>query len=91
MIRKLSQGYQLNDAGSTNGTYLNGQFVTSPTWINEGDEIAIGETRLKVIRPGAAPQVAVEPDRTVFVSGGPRLPVSEAPQAEPAPVAAPAG
>ena len=67
VIRKLTQGYQLSDAGSTNGTYLNGQFLTTPAWLHEGDLIGIGETQIKVIRASELPS-AVEDERTVFAS-----------------------
>ncbi len=65
VIRKLSQGYQLSDAGSTNGTYLNGQFLTSPTMLHEGDLIGIGETQIKVIRASDLPAEG-ENERTVL-------------------------
>lgn len=52
VIRKLTQGYQLTDAGSTNGTYLNGELLSGPSWLHEGDMISIGETQIKVIRSG---------------------------------------
>jgi hypothetical protein len=71
VVRKLNQGYQLNDAGSTNGTYLNGQFLTSPTWLHPGDIIRIGETQIKVI-PASELQPAVQDDRTVYVASAPR-------------------
>lgn len=38
------------DLGSTNGTMLNGQRLTQPTTLREGDAIDIGEVRLKVER-----------------------------------------
>jgi pSer/pThr/pTyr-binding forkhead associated (FHA) protein len=87
VIRKISQGYQLSDAGSTNGTYLNGQFLTSPSWLHPGDIIRIGETQIKVISAGDA-SPAVTDDRTVFVSGAGR---SEEPRiSRPASAQAPA-
>jgi hypothetical protein len=86
VVRKLNQGYQLNDAGSTNGTYLNGQFLTSPTWLHPDDIIRIGETQIKVI-PASELQPAVQDDRTVFVS----TPRPDAPQrSRPASAQAPA-
>ena len=38
------------DLGSTNGTLLNGQRLTSPTTLRAGDTIDIGAVRLKVGR-----------------------------------------
>jgi pSer/pThr/pTyr-binding forkhead associated (FHA) protein len=36
--------------GSTNGTYLNGQKVTSPTEVFRGDKVKIGKTVLEMRR-----------------------------------------
>lgn len=92
VIRKLNQGYQLSDAGSTNGTYLNKQLITTPVWLHEGDSISIGETYIKVFRTGEI-QPAESGDRTVIGAEG-RPPASEPvtplpPQAEQAPQASP--
>ena len=35
-------GVVLRDLGSTNGTFLNGQRITSPQWVNDGDLIRCG-------------------------------------------------
>lgn len=88
VIRKLPQGYQLNDAGSTNGTYLNDEFLTAPAWLHEGDVITIGETQIKMIRAGQHPQL-VAAESTVFIPGGRPQPAAveqPAPQPEPLPV-----
>ena len=41
-------GLWLEDAGSTNGTFVNGQRVTSPRLLQHGDVIRIGHTDLLV-------------------------------------------
>ena len=41
-------GLWLEDAGSTNGTFVNGQRVTSPRLLQPGDVIRIGHTDLLV-------------------------------------------
>ena len=64
LIRRLEQGYQVYDAGSTNGTTLNNQLLTGPAWLKEGDVIGIGETRILVLRAGATPPPPTG-DRTV--------------------------
>jgi hypothetical protein len=45
-IRPARDGYLLVDLGSTNGTLLNGTLVREHT-LSDGDEIAIGSTRLR--------------------------------------------
>lgn len=38
----------VHDLGSTNGTYVNGRKVTSPTTVARGDTVQIGKTILEV-------------------------------------------
>lgn len=38
----------VHDLGSTNGTYVNGRRVTSPTSVSRGDTVQIGKTALEV-------------------------------------------
>jgi pSer/pThr/pTyr-binding forkhead associated (FHA) protein len=40
--------YMLEDMGSTNGTYLNRQKVTTPTEVQRGDRVKIGRTVLEM-------------------------------------------
>ncbi len=40
--------YLLEDLGSTNGTYLNGQKVTGPTVFSPGDRMQIGNTVMEL-------------------------------------------
>ncbi len=84
VIRKLTQGYQLTDAGSTNGTFLNGDLMTGPSWLHAGDIIAIGETQIKVIRSGEQ-LAAVASDRTVFAGGSAQVPTPSQPNPIPPP------
>ena len=43
-------GVYLEDLGSTNGSYVNGQRITAPTTITMSDTIRIGKTILKLER-----------------------------------------
>ncbi len=38
----------VHDLGSTNGTYVNGRRVTTPTTVSKGDTVQIGKTILEV-------------------------------------------
>lgn len=48
-IERRDGGYRLKDLGSTNGTYLNGERIESPRWLNSGDRIQVGPVHLKFI------------------------------------------
>jgi pSer/pThr/pTyr-binding forkhead associated (FHA) protein len=47
-IFSKGDGVMLEDLGSTNGTYLNRQRVTSPTELQRGDRVKIGKTVLEM-------------------------------------------
>jgi hypothetical protein len=52
-LRHARLSYRLNqwwleDMASTNGTYLNGEVVTAPVVITQGDELRLGQVGLKI-------------------------------------------
>lgn len=51
-IRRLDAGrYVLQDAGSANGTWVNGRRLAAPGELRNGDVISIGNTRLRFFGP----------------------------------------
>lgn len=55
------EGYLIEDLGSTNGTFVNGQRVTMPTVLYHGDTIELGKT-VRVVFLNEAPELGPEPD-----------------------------
>lgn len=48
-ITRMSDGRLLvEDLGSTNGTFVNGEQIAGPTVLKAGDEVSLGETRIQV-------------------------------------------
>ncbi|MFK8114926.1 MAG: SpoIIE family protein phosphatase [Rubripirellula sp.] len=45
-VAKKSNGFVVEDSGSRNGTFLNGQLLTGPQFLREGDRIRISEVEL---------------------------------------------
>lgn len=48
LVRHDDQTWIVNDLGSTNGTYVNGQRVVEPTAITSGDVVRIGKTFMRL-------------------------------------------
>jgi hypothetical protein len=71
----------LQDLGSTNGTFVNGQRVTTTQVLNPGDIVSFGETI--VLRY----ESAMDPNATILSARAPRTAV---PVQRPTPVPAPA-
>lgn len=47
-VVSVENGFYVEDLGSTNGTYVNGQRITAPTTISLADTIRIGKTIMKL-------------------------------------------
>lgn len=91
-ITRTPGGYVLEDLGSTNGTFVNGERLTTPRILNPGDLIAFGETvtiTFDAVAPEAAATVAspaAESPATVRESQArpaPQAPVPGTPQPTP--------
>lgn len=67
-IRRQEEGFILRDLDSTNGTWLNGQRLSAPALLQDGDVIAIGDASFTFR----------DPDATLETSCFPRLVVDEA-------------
>jgi hypothetical protein len=45
-IRRTDHGYEVSDAGSLNGTYVNQERIDDPVVLRQGDEVQVGKFRL---------------------------------------------
>lgn len=57
MIRGVS-GYSIEDLGSTNGVFVNGERISGPRRLRHGDEVALGETVTFLFESYGEPTVA---------------------------------
>ncbi len=51
MVRLRGGSPTVSDLGSTNGTFVNGDRIAAETALHEGDEVAVGSTRM-IYEPG---------------------------------------
>lgn len=63
-IRRDARGaLEIRDLGSTNGTYVNGQRIESPTALLSGDVIHVGDRELRLVEADTHPEPITD-DRT---------------------------
>jgi class 3 adenylate cyclase/tetratricopeptide (TPR) repeat protein len=70
------QGLEIQDLGSLNGTWVNGERITSPTLLAPGDAVKIGATRIEVLSAGRAPASAEQSSPTPVEAKDELRPVS---------------
>jgi putative peptide zinc metalloprotease protein len=66
---RISEGAVLEDAGSSHGTYLDGERVTAPSLLHDGAKIRLGDAELRVERR----RDVAEAGRTIVVRPGASL------------------
>jgi adenylate cyclase len=75
--------YVLRDLGSLNGTYINGQRVAGEQWLNDGDEVALGNTRMVFLEGNGAALQNVPPYNPGTAPYGPGMNAQPRPPAMP--------
>jgi len=80
-VLRRADGYAVEDIGSTNGTFVNGQRISHLTLLQDGDTIDLGDTvRLRFVAPVIAPTPI--PPAPVDVSERPTEMLAAAPAGE---------
>jgi pSer/pThr/pTyr-binding forkhead associated (FHA) protein len=72
-----ADGIVIEDLGSTNGTFINGQRISTPQILHPGDVITFGENIVMVFE-----KASYDPDATVVASKEPAQPSYQRPAAE---------
>ena len=94
-VLRRADGYAVEDIGSTNGTFVNGQRISHLTLLQDGDTIDLGDTvRLRFISPRAVAPAAAEPpvaisERPTEMLVAPPYAAAEAARPQPAPTYSP--
>jgi predicted component of type VI protein secretion system len=58
VLKPVGNNWDVRDVGSANGTLLNGERLTHEVILRNGDELRIGNTRLKYLNPNAGREPA---------------------------------
>jgi pSer/pThr/pTyr-binding forkhead associated (FHA) protein len=90
-LTRQMDGYVIEDLGSTNGTFINGQRLTGPKLLRAGDMLGLGETVVMEVNVMRDPEatVVVPPSATAapVMGSAPSAPAEPpAPPPRPAPV-----
>ena len=63
-ISRLGDRIQLTDLGATNGTYVNGNRISAPVDLNDGDEVRFGAASFRLVNPAKDSAPAKVPSRS---------------------------
>ena len=77
----------INDLGSTNGTFVNGERIDQPRSLRDGDEVRIGAVVWRLRAPAGATRIAGTMDAAAASPATPSQATTVRPAAEPAPAA----
>jgi predicted component of type VI protein secretion system len=97
VVRPVEGGIEIQDLGSTNGTWVNERRVNSPTVVRPGDVLRLGRTKFSVeldaavAPPAAAAQAAPAQPGPARPAPAPPAPVQPAPAPAQPGLAAPFG
>ena len=69
-IRREGRRLYVEDLGSTNGTYLNGERLTQPAPLRDGDQLSIGEISLTFHDPDSTMRESPFPELEVNLAAG---------------------
>ena len=89
-ITRANGALTIEDLGSTNGTYVNGERISGPRQLRQGDSIIVGGTTIGVLASQAEPADAAS-QRTAVRPRGHATTLSPEPPVELAPPSAEAG
>jgi DNA-binding CsgD family transcriptional regulator len=66
VLQRFAAGWSIRDMGSRNGTFVNGERISSEHVLADGDEILVGRVRMILrtsVRPGGPTQALADPPR----------------------------
>ncbi len=66
-LRRLDEGLVIEDLGSSNGTFVNGEKISTPKGLKDGDRISFGTVELVFVAP---PPPEPPPDATIAILPG---------------------
>jgi hypothetical protein len=87
-VVRRADGFAVEDAGSTNGTFVNGQRIGHLTLLQDGDVIDLGDTvrlRFMSLAPAADVDLADRPTQPLAAVSPPPVARPQAPPPRPAP------